>query len=155
MVDVHPRPDGSPLTQRSSSSLTRRSAIAGGLTLTAGLASACTVGGSDEPGTTASGASAEPGAVIALDEVPLGGAAPVTIDRRPAVVARPSEHVVVAFSALCTHRGCQVRVQGATLQCPCHGSRFDALTGAVLRGPATAPLPSIEVHLDGDEVVAG
>lgn len=133
----------------------RRWAIAGGLAVTAGLAGGCTIGGSDQPSSGSSASGGVPGGVIALAAVPVGGAAPVTIDRRPAVVARPTATTVTAFSARCTHQGCTVQVNGARLQCPCHGSQFDALTGAVLRGPATQNLPAIAVHLDGDEVVAG
>ena len=36
------------------------------------------------------------------------------------------------------------------LYCPCHGARFDASTGAVLRGPARDPLPSITVAVGPD-----
>jgi Rieske Fe-S protein len=32
-----------------------------------------------------------------------------------------------------------------TLDCPVHGSRFDAATGAVLKGPASQPLASVPV----------
>lgn len=161
-----------------SARMNRRLAIGAGLAVTAGLASACTVGGSDPAapsagtsgdaasGSSAAGAGSAPNgsgagdgvvadAIVPLDEVPVGGAVAATIDGRPAIVARPEGTTVTAFSARCTHMGCTVAVAGERLQCPCHGSQFDALTGAVLRGPATARLPSIPVRLDGDEVVAG
>lgn len=43
----------------------------------------------------------------------------------------------------CPHAGASLyptSVTDCTLTCPWHGSRFDARTGAVTRGPATRPL---------------
>ena len=48
-------------------------------------------------------------------------------------------------SARCTHLGCIVAFNAAerSWDCPCHGSRFDALDGEPLDGPAARPLPRI------------
>jgi Rieske Fe-S protein len=46
-----------------------------------------------------------------------------------------------------------VQISGKELDCPCHGSRFDALTGAVLSGPASSPLHKIPVQISGGQVV--
>jgi thiosulfate dehydrogenase [quinone] large subunit len=48
---------------------------------------------------------------------------------------------VVAFSRTCTHAGASVS-PGASgqLACPAHGSVFNAVTGAVIKGPADRSL---------------
>lgn len=70
-----------------------------------------------------------------------------------AVVSQPVAGQFQAFSAVCTHQSCFVsRVQGETVECTCHGSQFSALDGEVVRGPATRPLSSRGVTVEGDNV---
>lgn len=141
----------------------RRIALGGGLAAVAGLAVACTVGGgraeSGAPnggGQRATGGSTgTPGAIVAVDSIPVGEAVAVTIAGEPAVVARPDANTVTAFSRICTHMGCTVDVDGAMLRCPCHGSQYNALTGAVMHGPAERNLPAIAVKVSGGEVLQG
>ena len=48
-----------------------------------------------------------------------------------------------AFQDRCPHRGCSLgegALAGNTVTCACHGSQFDLVTGAVLRGPAKDPI---------------
>ncbi len=57
----------------------------------------------------------------------------------------------VAYSAICTHAGCQVsfdqRIKDIT--CACHGSVFDPYNNAqVVGGPAPIPLPHIAIQYD-------
>ncbi len=40
----------------------------------------------------------------------------------------------------------------ATIRCQCHGSRFSAVDGSVVNGPATQPLPTAEVAVEGEDV---
>jgi nitrite reductase/ring-hydroxylating ferredoxin subunit len=47
------------------------------------------------------------------------------------------------ISTRCTHLGCRVRLAGEELRCPCHRGRFD-LTGALLGGPPSRPLPWLQ-----------
>jgi rieske iron-sulfur protein len=66
---------------------------------------------------------------------------------------------VVAYTAVCTHTGCEVVEWLATeqaLQCPCHFSKFDPRDGArVVDGPAPRSLPALPLTLvDGNLVVA-
>jgi Rieske Fe-S protein len=83
--------------------------------------------------------------------VPVGGG--LILDNPAIVLTRTSGNDVHAFSAVCTHQGCTVnKVAGGTIDCPCHGSRFDAATGAVVRGPAARPLPAVTVTVRGGNV---
>ena len=58
----------------------------------------------------------------------------------------------IAFDAVCPHAGCTVAYQrGAkVIACPCHGSEFNAQTGAVEVGPASQGLGVITVQEGGD-----
>jgi len=68
---------------------------------------------------------------------------------RPAIVIRTGTSTVTALSSKCTHQGCEVGLpQSGKLTCPCHSSQFDE-TGAVLRGPATAPLKKYTASISG------
>jgi Rieske Fe-S protein len=60
------------------------------------------------------------------------------------IVIREDTDKFAAFSAKCTHRGALVEYDAEKKQihCPKHGSRFDAETGAVVKGPADEPLKS-------------
>ncbi|HEY6798370.1 MAG TPA: Rieske (2Fe-2S) protein [Kineosporiaceae bacterium] len=88
------------------------------------------------------------GALAALASVPVG----TSLTVGDVVIGRPSSSRVVGHSSVCTHQGCQVAAGGRTLECPCHGSAFDAFTGAVRRGPATSPLPSVALVVKGSYV---
>ncbi len=57
-----------------------------------------------------------------------------------------------ALSAVCTHLGCLVEQEGEGLQCPCHGSRYNA-GGAVLAGPAVQGLPHLALALNDDGAI--
>jgi Rieske Fe-S protein len=123
---------------------------AGGAALGAVTPAACS-GGPDVPQLTAVG----PGGVVArLAEVPPDGAYQLVLDGRRTLITQPAAGTVAAFDAECPHQGCAVKpLEGGGLGCPCHGSRFDPATGAVLQGPATSPLAPIGVAVRGDDVV--
>lgn len=60
-----------------------------------------------------------------------------------------TENSVRAFSTTCTHAGCRIGKGNETsLQCSCHGSRFEAETGKPLKGPAIKPLQEFECRFD-------
>jgi Rieske Fe-S protein len=131
---------------------------AGGLVALAacsGGSSSASGGGSDGGG-SAGGAPAAGTVLTTLSAVPVGSAvAAKDAAGRPLLIAQPSAGKVVAFSAICTHQGCTVAPAGTKFQCPCHGSMYDATTGAVLKGPAPRPLTPVPVHVAGGNVVTG
>jgi len=65
---------------------------------------------------------------------------------------------VVAYSAVCTHTGCDGlawTVEKLWFKCPCHDSEFDATDGArVTSGPAPRRLPALPLKIVGGYVVA-
>ncbi|HJU72958.1 MAG TPA: Rieske 2Fe-2S domain-containing protein [Gemmatimonadaceae bacterium] len=77
------------------------------------------------------------------------------VDGRRIVLARTDDGYV-AFDDRCTHRGASL-ADGAMIcgivQCPWHGSQFDAKTGAVRAGPAGQPIATYKVDDNGREVL--
>jgi cytochrome b6-f complex iron-sulfur subunit len=141
-----------------SSNPTRRNLILGaGAAGLGGLALAACSGSSSGSGSSGSSTSPSSGGVLAtLADIPVGEAvAAKGSDGKPIIVAQPTQGQAVAFSAICTHMGCTVNPAGKQLNCPCHGSQYDALTGKVLQGPAPKPLPAVPVHVAGGQVIAG
>jgi thiosulfate dehydrogenase [quinone] large subunit len=113
---------------------------------------------SSSPAATASGsdaATAAPGqtppgkAIGAASKVPVGQAASFTDPSSgdPSLVIQPSAGTFVAFDAVCPHAGCTVGYNAAQkiIACPCHGSQFNASTGAVEAGPAPHGLTKLAV----------
>lgn len=142
----------------------------GAVVIAPGVLVACSSGnsGSDDTGSgdTGSGgtSSSDAGsgggsasASVPVADVAVGEARVVDAGGQRVVVAQPTEGEFVAFSATCTHQGTTVQGgDGLTLTCPNHGSQFDAGDGAaVLTGPATAPLASVPVVVEGDRLVLG
>ena len=72
----------------------------------------------------------------------------------PGVLLRDKNGNLHAMSARCTHAGCVVvwKSEAQHLACPCHNSQFD-LTGKMLGGPATKPLPQWKTETKGDDAL--
>ncbi|MCW2621103.1 MAG: ferredoxin [Frankiales bacterium] len=135
--------------------IARRTALkgAGGLGLLA-VTSACGGGGGADKSSSAAGLR-QAGALVALAEIEVGSSKVITVNGTKLAVSRTGQDTAVAVSAVCTHAGCTVRSAGAELHCPCHGSQFNATTGAVLHGPAERPLAVVPVRVADGQVVAG
>lgn len=82
--------------------------------------------------------------LVPLEAVPADGG--LILATQKVVLVNERDGSLKGFSAICTHQGCTVAtVQNYVISCPCHGSQFSAVTGAVIQGPATRPLPRVAV----------
>jgi Rieske Fe-S protein len=91
--------------------------------------------------------------LASVNAIPVGGG--VVLGNAHVVLTRDSGGALHAFSAICTHQGCTVSsVRDGVISCPCHGSRFNANTGAVVNGPASRPLPPVTVKIVSGVVYA-
>ena len=97
---------------------------------------------------------------LTLEQIPVGQSLiasytdPKKQGTEEIVVHRTSSTDVLAFSAVCTHRGCIVEAGASkSFDCPCHGSSFDSTTGAVINGPATRPLAPVSVKVENGNLV--
>ncbi|MFB7057646.1 Rieske (2Fe-2S) protein [Streptomyces vinaceus] len=149
----------------------RRTVLAAGaaVALAGGTLTAC--GGEDknpksEPGSPSTPQAAAPSspsapssapspgtgkALLKSSAVPVGGG--TVLKDEKLVVTQPTAGSFRCFTAVCTHQGCLVnKVADGTIDCPCHGSKFQITDGAVAHGPATRPLAEkqITVAPDGD-----
>lgn len=139
---------------------------AGTLIVVGGAVAACGSGGAAEASSSAAGSapassaaassapasSAAAGAVANVSDIPVGGG--VILDEPAVVITQPQAGEVKAFTAICTHQGCLVsEVVDNEIICPCHQSKFSAVDGSVITGPATAPLSAAGVAVEGGSVV--
>lgn len=77
--------------------------------------------------------------------------------KQPAAGGVGPDRSIVAFSTLCTHKGCPVafRPERKLLICPCHWSSFDpAKGGQMVIGQASQSLPQITLRMQGETVQA-
>lgn len=116
-------------------------------------------GNSSEPGPGETGGGdsgddtgGDPEALTSADEVEVGGG--VILASESVVVTQPSAGTFKGYSAACTHEGCTVSsVSEGIISCACHGSQFSIEDGSVVNGPATRPLPAVEIREDGGSIV--
>jgi arsenite oxidase small subunit len=145
--------------------VTRRQALAAGGVVAVGAGAAAVIiatsGDGDEGEfprkTVASVGDLAPNKPVPFD-YPLDGQQSILIDLGEEVPGGVGDSGgVVAYSIRCQHMGCPVSfvADGGYLLCPCHQSKYDpAREGNVIQGVAQAPLPRIELEIDGDDIVA-
>ena len=79
----------------------------------------------------------------------------VEIDGVPVCLAK-TEGEVFAISDICSHADVPLSegdIEDGTVECWLHGSRFDLRSGHPTGLPATQPVPTYPVKIDGDDVL--
>ena len=141
----------------SSEGLSRRQALAGAATVGIGLPllAACGSGSaSNGSGSNPGSGGSASGSLGPASAVPVGGGT-VFSDQR-VVVTQPDQGDFKCFSAICTHAGCPVsNVDGGTINCLCHGSKFSIEDGSVVNGPAPSPLGEVAVSVKAGKIILG
>lgn len=134
----------------------RRVLLAGAGAAAAAFVAGCSTydsgGGSGDGGGGGGGPAASPGTPLAqTSDIPVGGGK--IFASAQVVVVQPQAGTFKGFSAICTHQQCTVaEVSGGTIRCPCHGSQFKVADGSVAVGPATSPLPPVNVKVNGTAI---
>lgn len=151
-------------TLRGRRTVLRGAAVAGMAGICTPLLAAC--GGSDDAGGTTSAPTSAPsstasgtpssggaGAVLGpVSDIPVGGGK-IFADAK-VVVTQPTAGQFKGYSAVCTHQGNPVRsIADGTIRCPTHGSQFNITDGSVAKGPASRPLPAVNVAVEGTNIV--
>jgi 3-phenylpropionate/trans-cinnamate dioxygenase ferredoxin subunit len=79
----------------------------------------------------------------------------VTVDGVDVAIVRQGDDVY-AISDECSHAAIPLsegEVEDGEIECWLHGSRFDLRTGKPSGPPATEPVPTYPVRVDGDDVL--
>jgi 3-phenylpropionate/trans-cinnamate dioxygenase ferredoxin component len=91
----------------------------------------------------------------ALSDVPAGGALGVEVGGEPVCVVRTGGEVF-ALHDVCSHEEVPLsegEVYDHTVECWLHGSCFDLRTGKPTGPPATKPVTTYQVKIEGDDVL--
>ncbi len=93
----------------------------------------------------------------AARDVPDLGTFAVELNGVPLVLVK-SQGEIFALDEFCTHEDVSLadgEVYDHTVECWLHGSCFDLRTGKPTGPPATKPLSTYQVRVDGDDVFVG
>jgi 3-phenylpropionate/trans-cinnamate dioxygenase ferredoxin subunit len=91
-------------------------------------------------------------------DIPEGEARRFVVDRIEMAVVNLGDGGFVAVDDICSHAEAslsegEVDVDLETIECPRHGSTFDLRTGVPRSLPATIPIPTFPVKLEGDRIL--
>lgn len=92
-----------------------------------------------------------------INEIPEGEARRYEVDGHEIAVANIGNGEFRAVGDVCSHAQAylhegEVDVEDRTIECPRHGSVFDLDSGRPVSLPATLPVPTFLIKVDGDEI---
>lgn len=93
--------------------------------------------------------------VATVTDIPPGQAIVVEVDDLAIALCHVEGEGYFAIDDLCTHDGGPLGdcdLDGAQIECPRHGARFDVRSGAALSLPAIVPVRSYPVRVDGEQI---
>jgi 3-phenylpropionate/trans-cinnamate dioxygenase ferredoxin subunit len=96
--------------------------------------------------------------VCRVDELPAVGVAAADINGTVVAIVHAKDGSIHAVDDTCSHANVSLsegELDGCTLECWLHGSRFDIRTGEPSGPPATTPVNVYPVKVEGDEVFVG
>jgi 3-phenylpropionate/trans-cinnamate dioxygenase ferredoxin subunit len=96
--------------------------------------------------------------VAKTTDIPEGEARRFVVNRIEIAVANLGDGTFLAVDDICSHAESslsegEVDVDMETIECPRHGSTFDLRTGQPKSLPATVPIPTFSVKVDGDRIL--
>jgi len=92
--------------------------------------------------------------VCDVGDVPAGSMHPVDVGERRLMIVNVSGGLYAA-DRICTHEEADLStgfLMGSVVTCPLHLSRFDVTSGEVQNAPASAPLKTYSLKIEGTSV---
>ena len=92
--------------------------------------------------------------VAAVSDVPEGHSRAVAVGARSILLCNDGGEIF-ALENLCPHAGMPLeggRVRAGFIACPFHGSRFDLESGCALNPPASEPVATFPVRIEGGSI---
>lgn len=95
--------------------------------------------------------------IARTEDIPEGEARRFAVDGREIAVANLGAGEFRAVGDVCSHAHAllhegEVDAEEHTIECPRHGSTFDLDSGRPVSLPATLPVPTYRIKVEGDEI---
>ena len=92
--------------------------------------------------------------VATVGQIPQGEMIVVEVDGEEVALANVGGEIF-ALSNSCSHRGGPLGeglLAGDVVECPFHAGQFNVRTGEAIGAPATEPVQTYRVQVDGDDI---